>query len=483
MKQSHVLPREPQPSPRPNPDSREHGRAAGRPASAGGAHATDRAPLWANLAAIAGLLFLAFIGGAAVMHFGVFPQDPLRRAFAGGAALYEAAVGYDDPYMTDFWADARTDGKGVTVHDPARAQNGLTLYSSTHEQAAYLIDMEGHVVHRWQMNFGRLWDESAAVKHPRPDQFIYIEKAQVLPNGDLIALYTAIGDTPWGYGIVRLNARSEVIWKHLGHAHHDFEVDPAGNIHVLTQEVSETELEGFAHLPKPRIDDYLVTLSPDGKEIASTPLMEIFAASPYGRRLYFASRESFNNGDYLHANSVDMLKGPVPGIPGSRAGQALISFREVSTIALIDEQSRKVVWAQSGPFVRQHDAQILPGGNLLLFDNEGNPSGPGISRVIEIEPSSSAIVWSYGGSADQPLDSKARSSQTRLSNGNMLIVESMAGRVIEVAPNGDIVWEFINPVRGGEGDRRIPIIFWVQRLDPERDFDEGFKAQIAAREK
>jgi hypothetical protein len=51
--------------------------------------------------------------------------------------------------------------------------------------------------------------------------------------------------------------------------------------------------------------------------------------------------------------------------------------------------------------------------------------------------------------------------------------------MIEVAPNGDIVWEFVNPVRGGEGERRIPIIFWVQRIDPERYFDPDFKAQIA----
>lgn len=440
----------------------------------------DRAPLWMSAMAIVGLLFLAFVSGAAIMHFGL--MDPLRRAFSGGAALYEGLTGYQDRFMTDFWADARTEQRGVTRYDPAHAENGLTLYSSTHEQAAYLMDMHGKVLHRWQMNFSQLWDESAAVKHPKPDGFIYIEKAQVLPNGDLIALYTAIGDTPWGYGIAKLNARSELIWKYLGHAHHDFEIDDKGRVHVLTQQVSETDLEGFAHLPKPRIDDFLVTLSPDGKELASTPLMDVFAKSPYGRRLYFASNESFLNGDYLHANSVDVLKAPVPGIPGSRAGQALISFREVSTVALVDEARREIVWAQSGPFVRQHDAQLLPTGNLLLFDNEGDVSGNGVSRVLEIEPSTARIAWSYAGTKDTPLDSKARSSQTRLANGNTLIVESMAGRVLEVTAQGDIVWEFINPVRGGEGDRRIPIIFWVQRLDPDRYFTQDFKKQLAARQ-
>jgi hypothetical protein len=439
----------------------------------------DKAPLWTAIMAIASLLFLAFVGGAAIMHFGVFPMDPLRRAFSGGAALYDGMTAYRDPYGTDFWADARTDKRGVTRYDPARAENGLTLYSSTHEQAAYLMDMRGNVVHRWQMNFSKLWDESAAVKNPRSDGFVYIEKARVLPNGDLIALYTAIGDTPWGYGIAKLNAKSEVIWKYLAHAHHDFEIDAAGNIHVLTQQVRETELPGFAHLPKPRIDDFIVTLSRDGREIASTSLMEMFAKSPYGRRLYFASRESVNSGDYLHANSLDVLKEPVPGIPGSHAGQVLISFREVSTVALVDEERQEIVWAQSGPWVRQHDAQLLPSGNVLLFDNEGSTSGHGVSRVIEFQPATSRIVWSYAGREGEPLESISRSSETRLSNGNTLIVESMAGRVIEVAPNGDIVWEFVNPVRGGDGNRRIPIIFWVQRLDPDRDFDKSFKAELA----
>jgi arylsulfotransferase ASST len=441
--------------------------------------APDRAPLRASVMALASLQFLAFVGGAAIMHFGLFPMEQLRRAFAGGAALYDGMTAYNDRYATDFWADARTEKRGVTIHDPARAQNGLTLYSSTHEQAAYLMDMRGRVVHRWHMDFSQLWDESAAVKHPRPDGFVYIEKAQVLPNGELIALYTAIGDTPWGYGIAKLNAKSEVMWKYLAHAHHDFDIDATGNIHVLTQQVRETDLPGFGHLPKPRIDDFIVTLSPDGREISSTSLVDIFATSPYARRLFFASHESFNNGDYLHANSVDVLEAPVPGIPGSHAGQVLVSFREVSTVALIDEESQHIVWAQTGPWVRQHDAQVLPGGNILLFDNEGDDGRYGISRVLEFQPATARIVWRYGGREGQPLESASRSSQTRLANGNTLIVESMAGRVIEVTPNGDIVWEFINPVRGGEANRRIPVIFWVQRLDPDRDLDKAFKAQIS----
>jgi hypothetical protein len=39
--------------------------------------------------------------------------------------------------------------------------------------------------------------------------------------------------------------------------------------------------------------------------------------------------------------------------------------------------------------------------------------------------------------------------------------------VLEVTPAGDIVWQFVNPVRGGEQNDQIPIICWAQRLDPD----------------
>ena len=49
----------------------------------------DKAPVWASILAVAGLAVLAFLAGAAIMHFGLFPMDPLRRAFSGGEAIYE----------------------------------------------------------------------------------------------------------------------------------------------------------------------------------------------------------------------------------------------------------------------------------------------------------------------------------------------------------------------------------------------------------
>jgi hypothetical protein len=77
-----------------------------------------------------------------------------------------------------------------------------------------------------------------------------------------------------------------------------------------------------------------------------------------------------------------------------------------------------------------------------------------------------AIAWQYRGSEASPLDSVIRSYATRLANGNTLITESNGGRIVEVTPEGDIAWEFFNPVRGGP-DGKIPIICKAYRLDDE----------------
>lgn len=425
------------------------------------------------------IALLAFIAGTFFMYRDIFPASYLAQSYQGGLALWDKMTRYQDPYLTDFWFPERRPDRGVTVYDPARAANGLTLYSSGHDHKAFLIDMEGRVVHEWAMPYSRIWDETAAVKRPQPDSHIYIEKAYVFPNGDLLALYVAAGDSPWGYGLVKLNRNSEVIWKYLAHAHHDFAVEADGSVWGLTHEITNRVVEGYEYLKPPRIDDFIVHLSPEGEEVSKIWLLGAMAASPFGRWLNIVPwYVGLGKGDYLHTNNIDLLAGNLEKLPGVEEGDLLLSFREISTIAVLDPESERVVWAMPGPWLRQHDPDLLPNGNILLFDNEGVYGDDGTSRVIEIDPATHQIVWTYGGTSEQPLDSVVRSSEERLANGNTLIVESNGGRVVEVTPEGEPVWEFVNPVRGGENEERIPIIFWVKRIDPAT-FDPDFRDSLS----
>ncbi|MGH8168001.1 MAG: arylsulfotransferase family protein, partial [Woeseiaceae bacterium] len=85
--------------------------------------------------------------------------------------------------------------------------------------------------------------------------------------------------------------------------------------------------------------------------------------------------------------------------------------------------------------------------------------------VVEFDPATMSLVWQYTGTAESPLQSDIRSYTQRLPNGNTLITESNGGRILEVTPDQEIVWEYTNPVRGGPEKKKLPIICKAQRID------------------
>ncbi|TFG48562.1 MAG: DUF1566 domain-containing protein, partial [Candidatus Brocadiia bacterium] len=59
---------------------------------------------------------------------------------------------------------------------------------------------------------------------------------------------------------------------------------------------------------------------------------------------------------------------------------------------------------------------------------------------------SNQIVWQYGSKSNQGLFSHIGSSCQRLPNGNTLICAMTEGHLLEVTENGQLVWEYINPI-------------------------------------
>jgi hypothetical protein len=411
--------------------------------------------------------FLGFVAGSYAMLAEALPARYLADAYRGGQALLAAKTQYDSPYPDGFWQPARTERQGVVRYDRAKASNGYTLYTSGESQRAVLVSMTGQILHEWHLPFSAVWDDSASVKQPRPDSMIHYNRAYMYPNGDLLAIYEALGDTPWGYGLVKMDKDSRLIWKYLAHTHHDLDVAPDGKIYVLTQEISNTVVDRWRHLKTPRIDDFVVVLSPEGKELKKVAVLDALVASPYARLLNTVAW--YSKDDYVHANAIDVVDDRAAmRLSGKPGHQVLLSMRELGAIGLLDLDRGVFTWAARGSWIGQHDPDLLPGGNMLLFDNIGDFGDAGFSRVIEFDPKTQEIVWSYAGDRDHPLYSTLRSDQERLPNGNTLITESDGGRLLEVTRDGKIVWEYVNPVRGGDADEFIPIVSWGQRIDPKR---------------
>lgn len=429
-----------------------------------------------------GCILLAFLGGTLVVLAKVFPYDFVNDAYkAGQALLAQGAI--DNRYtQTDQWRVARTDKRGTTIHDPARAYEGYTLYTSGGSAYASLIDMDGNEVHRWALPYSQLWSTNPSGRAAQGDDLTYWRKAILYPNGDLLAIYIGAGDTPWGYGMVKLDADSNVLWQYHGATHHDIDIAPDGRVLALTHAFSDKRFDDFPELARPFLRDYLVVLDGQtGEQQSRIPLFDAFYNSRYQPLL--TNIAHFALEDPLHTNSVQFIDDTLAasfGPANGKGNQALLSFRHPGTPALVDLDSGRLTWAMSGSWLGQHSARALPNGHFTLFDNYGHFQSDNMSRVLEIDPANDAIVWRYAGDTEHPFASRLRGAATTLPNGNRLITESDGGRLLEVAPDGDIVWAFVNPVRGGDEDRFIPVVSSGQRVRAQ-DLEPAFRDNIETR--
>jgi hypothetical protein len=382
-------------------------------------------------------------------------------------------------------------GCGLNIYDPSQTCDGYTLICK--DNAAHLLDMNGNEVKTWNIN-----------SFP----------AKMFPDGSVMG--------QGGFGEARLelselvqyNWDGELVWEFTdwevidgvstARVHHDFQRDgnPVGY---------------YAPGQLPESDGKVLVLAKDDvldPDISDRPLMDdviyevewetqdatlLWQASEHFDELGFddAAKQLVSNraGDYLHINSVSRI-GPNrwydpdtgEGDPRFHPDNLIMDAREANIIWIVnmvesDEyEVGEIVWRvgpdysagttegdKLGQIVGQHHAHMIPqglpgAGNILVFDNGGAAGYPfqfrWTSRILEFDPITLDLVWSY---ESENFFSYYISSAQRLPNGNTLIDEGSVGRIFEVTPGGEIVWEYID----GAGIQTLGRVYRAYRVPPE----------------
>lgn len=340
--------------------------------------------------------------------------------------------------------------QGTTVYDSTAVERGYNLMVSGHAPGALLLDMQGEVVHEWYRHFDQseVWPGSEEVDM----EMQFWTRVNLQQDGELLALIENMG-------IVRLDRDSNLLWaSDFIQPHHDFDVGPDGRIYAICKDV---QLDPDYNPDRPILDELIVILDPDGHEIRRINIRHALERSPYAPVL----RRMPPEGDILHANTIEYIHGDFQeSIDPLREGTILLSLRTIDLVCVLDLDTETVYWAESDLWYKQHQPTMLANGNMLAFDNRGRKEH---SRVVEIDPKTRRVVWSYRGAEGETFFSVGRGSNQRLSCGNTLITESNQGRAFEVAPDGRIVWEYISPYRAGENRELIGTLFEMIRVRPE----------------
>ncbi len=384
---------------------------------------------------------------------------PLRAAADSKRGTKDnlSGLGYSGAY------EEGGDLSGAIVHDPDRIEPGLTLHCSGHDTSVMLIDAEGNIVHHWHLDYEEVFPDplpsEAQAFHSE-----FVRRAWPFPNGDLLAIFEYTG-------ITRVDIEGKPIWSQANLSHHDFKILDDGTI--VTLDIVRRDLNWMRKRYRGRrfregiVDSHVVFLSEDGETLRKFSIFKAIYSSPFAA---FLSTIKPTPEDIFHANSVDVLDAATAeAYPLFEEGDVLVSLRNPSALAVFDGKTEKLKWLHQGMFAAQHQASFLDTGSILMFDNAGGnqkfPLQSDRSRAVEIDPVTQELVWQYPPMGqDVQFFSAMLGYVERLPGGNTLITESMQGHLMEVTPEGDLVWEYYSPYRAGDNDELITTLMGARRI-------------------
>lgn len=430
----------------------------------------------ARRAFYASVVMLAFAYGVVATHLRLFPVPLLMNAKAAADHLLEKSGA-----RLPWYYHHTTQTQQIVVHSPQRAP-GLTLVSGLgpdEKTEIKVMDATGRVVHSWHINWFDIWPNPTHLSAdllPK-STFGEVHGLEMASNGDLIFNFEELG-------MVRLDPCGQVVWRLPYRTHHSIFLDEKGNIWtsgLITRHEKRPALPNY----DPPFQDYtILEVSPDGRLQRELSVAELLIDNGLRAMLYMgtvANRSTKVSADTLHVNDVDVYPASAPaGL--FRPGDVMVSLRNINTILVFDPANLRIKFLTVGKVLRQHDPDFVDGNTISVFDNnnlavwtEGTPDPSGhYSRVVRISADTGLVDVRFSGSREKPFFTDIMGKHQLLPNGNMLLTEAIAGRVVEVDPHGEAVWEYFNL----EGNGTIGLVDDALRLPPA--LNESFFAKTVS---
>jgi hypothetical protein len=245
----------------------------------------------------------------------------------------------------------------------------------------YLIDLQGNVVHSWHMPY-------------LPGQYGYLtERGTLFYNGKTVDdSGSYISRVPSKGGVaLEVDWNGRVLWevKHPDH-HHDGIRLRNGHVLLLcmTQLPHEFHSKIKGGMPGTEHNgeiytDRLIEMTTDGQLKWEWCTWEHL--DPETERI--TATQEFR-AEWGCGN----------GLAEMPNGDIVVSFRQISTVIIIDRKTGEIIWKLGAPpLCGQHAPVPLANGNLLLFDNGPHRLDHPLpfSRVIEVELATKEIAWKY----------------------------------------------------------------------------------------
>lgn len=402
----------------------------------------------------AALVILAVFVGATTTIFRVPPGSWVTQSLHGLVTLVPG-----EPELDVFYAEHVAPDPKPELDRPApRGTRDFAFVVGRRGETygAVLVDRRtNEVVHEWSNPFSRAYADQPdwPFVGAHPDLAYRWHGVALFENGDVLHTYE-LWDPDFAAGLARIDRDSNLLWSLPLKGHHAIWGNPDGSAWVLTTQIMP-EAEGAGPVPGGKmLRDQVVLVSRDGEVLARHDLQSALIDSGMGHLLAAQGRDEVavpDPYDVLHTNDVEVV-GPDFARHHLRieAGDLALSLRNLDAVIFLRPASGRVVDVITGPFLRQHDPDLLPSGRIAIFDNRGFDTANELGRIMEYDPLTRQIQWSWAGEDGQGLDHLYMGKIDATADGRIMVADVYAGRAVEIDPaSGEILWQWSNRALDG----------------------------------
>lgn len=241
--------------------------------------------------------------------------------------------------------------------------------------------------------------------------------------------------------------------------HHSLELDHNGNIWMPSHIEPKTVNLGTMNF----LDDGIALVSPNGKVIFEKSVVQILDDNELGYLIY---GRGIINDDPIHLNDIEPV---LDDGKFWKKGDVFLSIRHQSMILLYRPSTNRIIWYKQGPWLHQHDVNILNDHQISIFNNNAatfkkrDSIVKGVNDIMIYDFSTESISspWQLG---FQKLELRTTTEGRGTVIGNEVFVEETNyGRLVQFKMDGSLVWSYLNRA----DDNQIYRLNWSRLISKE----------------
>ena len=240
----------------------------------------------------------------------------------------------------------------------------LSSHSEIHDQTTTrLIDLKSkNVIREWIVDYQDVYNRldstgTAVLKLLNHIEAGKIDKYRARPKHALLLEDQSIVFNMSHGPAIRLDSSSNIQWMLNGHYHHSVELDHEGNLWI-----PYADYEGKFYKDLGMRDDAICKISPEGEILFKKSIIEILIENGYRGHVF----GDLIKEDAIHLNDIQPVH---TDSKYWKKGDVFISVRSGSIAILYRPETNEVIWLKRGPWLLQHDIDVLDSTRISIFGN------------------------------------------------------------------------------------------------------------------